>query len=83
MSAFTSSAVLQRAFLLTVSLVLVSGVILVPWLLTFSNFMALAAFVVGASWVFLATFKNAQPASSLAQSLHDSDAAALRQARRR
>ena len=64
----------------TLSLTLVTGVIAVPWLLTLSNFAVLAATVVGGVWVCMATFRNAQPASSLAQTIHDSEAAAVKRA---
>jgi uncharacterized membrane protein len=82
MSVFPNSAALQRALVLVLSLTLVTGVIAVPWLMTFSNFAVLAATVVGGVWVCMATFHNAQPASSLAQSIHDSEVVAVKRADR-
>lgn len=83
MSASPFWTVVPRALGFSVPLLLISGVILVPWLMTFSNFAVLAAAVVVGSWVCLATFNNAQPASSLAQTIHDSEAAAIKRAGRR
>ena len=69
---------LPRALVFTISMVLVSGVILVPWLMTFSGFAMFAAVAVVGAWVCMASFRNAQPVSSLAQSIHDSEAAVKR-----
>lgn len=82
MSASPVWTVVPRALAFSVPLLLISGVILVPWLMTFSNFAALAAVVIVGSWVCVATFHNAQPASSLAQTIHDSEAAAITRADR-
>jgi hypothetical protein len=82
MSGSRFSTALPRALVFTISLALVAGVIVVPWLVTFSNFALLAAVLVVGSWVCMATFRNAQPAASLAQSIHDSEAAAIKRADR-
>jgi hypothetical protein len=82
MSAFATSTAVQRALVFTVALTLVTGVIAVPWLLSLSNFAVLAATVVGGVWVCMATLHNAQPANSLAQTIHDSEAAAVKRAGR-
>lgn len=75
MFASLSTIAISRAFLLTASLVLVAGLIVVPWLVTFSNFAFIAAVAVGISWVSVAIYRNGQPVPSLAQSIHDSEAA--------
>ena len=82
MSGFRLSTVLPRVLAFSIPLALVAGVIVVPWLVTFSNFAVVVAVVVVGSWVCLATFRNAQPAASLAQSIHDSEAAAIKRAGR-
>jgi hypothetical protein len=82
MSLIPTATALQRALVFTISLTLVTGVIAVPWLMTLSNFAVLAAMVVGGVWVCMATFHNAQPASSLAQTIHDSEAGAVKRANR-
>ena len=54
----------------------VAGVMTVPSLLTLSTFLALAGVLGGFTWVLKETLVSAQPARSIAQSLHDIDAAA-------
>ena len=61
----------------------IAGVLMVPSLLTSSTFLALAGLMVAFTWVLKATIVNAQPASSLAQSLHDIDTAASVERRRK
>lgn len=72
------SGVVTRGLLVALSLVLIAGVIVVPWLLTLSSFATIAAVMLGSTWVLLATYKNGQPVSSLAQSLHDAENTAPR-----
>ena len=48
----------------------------VPGLMNSSTFVALFGILMATAWVVKSTFENARPASSLAQSLHDVDAAA-------
>jgi hypothetical protein len=75
MSGSRFSTAVPRTLMFTISLLLVSGVIVVPWLMTFSSFAVFAAVAVVGSWVCMATLRNAQPVSSLAQAIHDSEAA--------
>lgn len=82
MSASPLWTVVPRTLAFSVPLLLISGVILVPWLMTFANFAVVAAVAIVGSWVGMATFNNAQPASSLAQTIHDSEAAAIKRADR-
>jgi hypothetical protein len=45
----------------------------VPTLMGRSNFLAAVASFTALGWVAFTIYKNAMPASSLAQSLHDAD----------
>jgi hypothetical protein len=55
----------------------------VPGLMTSSTFAAILGILAASAWVVKSTFENARPASSLAQSLHDVEAAAtVKRARR-
>jgi hypothetical protein len=54
----------------------------VPARLTPSSFVAFAALLGGCAWVTATSYINARPASSLAQSIHDADAADARRRRR-
>ena len=54
----------------------------VPTVLTPSSFLAFAGLLVGCAWVTTRSYINGRPAPSLAQSLHDADAAEAERARR-
>jgi hypothetical protein len=83
MSAYINSSLLRRILALVAVVAAAAWWLTVPDLITSSTFVALLAFLAGAAWVLKSTYENAQPASSLAQSLHDIEtAAAVKRARR-
>jgi hypothetical protein len=69
-------AVAPRILLSVLTTFAIAGFLVVPSLLTSSTFLALAGLMVAFTWIVKTTILNAQPASSLAQSLHDIDTAA-------
>ena len=72
----------QWTFVFVLAIIGASWWLTVPGLMHPSTFAALFG-VLGASiWVVASTFQNARPASSLAQSLHDVEAATLKPSRR-
>jgi hypothetical protein len=71
-----SPTVAKRILLCVLAAFAVAGLLTVPSLLAPSTFLALAGLMVAFTWVLMTTVVNAQPASSLAQSLHDIDSAA-------
>ncbi|HXW03839.1 MAG TPA: hypothetical protein VD833_01300 [Vicinamibacterales bacterium] len=62
-----------RMSALTIPIVVATWLLSVPTLIGASGFFASVALLVAFGWVVLTTCRNAQPASSLAQSLHDAD----------
>jgi UPF0716 family protein affecting phage T7 exclusion len=72
MHAYFNSAVFRPTLVLVISVV-AGWVLTVPGLMTPSSFVLLFGFVAAFAWVLRTTYMNAQPASSLAQSLHDAD----------
>ena len=71
-----NTTVFQRLLLVATAIVAAAWFLTVPGFLKPSTFVALFGFLAGFVWVVHSTYMNAQPASSLAQSLHDADAAA-------
>jgi hypothetical protein len=83
MHAFFTSAPFQSAIALGLAVVTAAWWLTVPGLMTSSTFAALLGVLAASAWVVKSTFENGRPASSLAQSLHDVEAAAtVRRARR-
>ena len=71
----SSSTVFQSAFVLIALLVAASWWLTVPEVMATSTFAAVCGILAASVWVVMSTYQNARPASSLAQSLHDVDAA--------
>lgn len=63
----------QRMFALAVLVVIATWLISVPTLMGTSTFLAAVLLFTALGWVAHTTYRNAMPASSLAQSLHDAD----------
>jgi hypothetical protein len=83
MHAFFTSTPFHWAVVLVLSVVAAAWWLTVPGLVTSSTFVALFGILAASVWVMKITFDNARPASSLAQSLHDVEAAAtVKRARR-
>ena len=61
----------QRGFAFAIPIAIVSWMISVPTLMATSSFLAAVVLFTALGWVAFTTYKNAMPASSLAQSLHD------------
>ena len=73
MSSYTGATAIQRSFVLALPLLVATWFVTVPALLTTSSFLALGGILAGAGWVIRTTCLDAQPASSLAQSMHDAE----------
>ena len=69
----TAFAPVQRNVAFAIPLVAATWFVTVPGVLTTSSFIALLGVVTGFGWILRTTYVNARPASSLAQSLHDSE----------
>jgi hypothetical protein len=83
MHPYFTSKLFQAALVSLFAAVAAAWWLTVPALMTSTNFVALAGIAAGFLWVLKNTYESAQPASSLAQSLHDVEtAAASRRARR-
>ena len=79
----SSATVFPSALFLITALVAASWWLTVPAVMATSTFVALCGIVAASVWVVMSTYRNARPASSLAQSLHDVDTAgALKRTRR-
>jgi len=74
MRTYSTSNVFERGLVVAIPLLVIAWFIAVPTFLAPVNFALVAALILGISWVLKTTFTNAQPASSLAQTLHDADA---------
>ena len=74
-TSFYPPAVPRALFFVTllVALVAVAWLVAVPNFLTLSSFAAFAGLLAASALVLKITYSNAQPASSLAQRLHDAD----------
>ena len=75
-TSFYPAAVPRALFFVTLllALVAVAWLVAVPNFLTLSSFAAFVGLLAAIAWVFKTAYSNAQPASSLAQRLHDADA---------
>lgn len=72
-ASFSSTPV--QSVLVTMLVVAAAWWLTVPGLMNLSTFVALFGILAASAWVLKSTFENARPASSLAQSLHDVEAA--------
>jgi hypothetical protein len=80
---YLSSTMLQRTLVFVFAVAVTASLISLSVLPASSSLLALAGLVGGFVWVFRSTYMNAQPASSLRQSLHDAEAAAPRDSSRK
>jgi hypothetical protein len=69
----TSPTTLVRILAVALPFVVLTSLIAVPAVLTMSTFLALLGLLAALGWVARATYRNGQPAASLAQALHDVD----------
>ena len=76
MHANFNSTVFQRVLVVAISVVALAWFLIVPVLMTSSAFVALCGLLAASAWILKTAYVNAQPASSLAQSLHDAEVAA-------
>jgi len=67
------STVFQRALVLAIAIAALAWFLIVPALMTSSAFVALCGLLAASAWIVKTAYVNAQPASSLAQSLHDAE----------
>ena len=63
----------QRVFAFAVPIGVAAWLVTVPAFIGASNFLASFALFTALTWVVYTTYRNAMPASSLAQALHDAD----------
>jgi hypothetical protein len=63
----------QRVFAFAIPIAIASWMISVPAFMGTSSFLAAVVLFTALGWVAFTTYKNAMPAPSLAQSLHDAD----------
>ena len=75
MRSYSGSTLVDRNLALSLPVVTVAWLLTVPAVLTTSSFLAAAGLLIGVAWVARTTYRNAQPASSLAQSFHDTERA--------
>ena len=80
-TAFNALLLGSALLLLTVG-VLAAWFVTVPRVIAPSSFLAFAGLLAGCAWVTTRSYLDARPAHSLAQSLHDADAADAERARR-
>lgn len=73
MLAYFGSTVVQRRFALIVPISLAAWLVTPPTVIMTSSLFALLALLTAFAWIVQTTYKNAQPASSLAQALHNAD----------
>jgi hypothetical protein len=73
MSAPYQWTAVQRLVALAAPVFMTAWLISVPTVMGTSNLLAAVALFTALGWVAFTTYKNAMPASSLAQSLHDGD----------
>lgn len=76
MHASFNSTPFQSALAFALAIIAAAWWLTVPGLMTSSTFAAVFGILAGSLWVLKSTLENARPASSLAQSLHDVEAAA-------
>ena len=63
----------QRSAGLAIPVIAATWFLAVPTVLSISTFIAFVGVVMGLGWVASTTYWNAQPAASLAQSIHDAE----------
>lgn len=73
MYSYTGYSVIQRGFALAIPLFVAAWFVTVPAVMTTSSFLALVGILMAFGWVVRTTYLNAQPASSIAQSLDDAE----------
>jgi len=73
MRSYSGSTAIQRNSALAMGFVTVAWLLTVPAVLTTSSFLAVIGVLGALGLVIRATYRNAQPASSFAQSLHDAE----------
>lgn len=73
MLAYFGSTVAQRLFVLIVPISLAAWLVTPATVSAPSSLFALLALLTVLAWIVQTTYKNAQPAASLAQALHDAD----------
>ena len=76
MQASLSPTALQSVLVALLAIVAAAWWLTVPVVMTSSTFIAIFGILTASAWVVKSTFENARPSSSLAQSLHDVEAAA-------
>jgi UPF0716 family protein affecting phage T7 exclusion len=82
MQTSSPSMVVQALVMSVVCVIAAAWWLTVPGVMTSSTFIALCGILAASGWVVKSTSMNAQPASSLAQSLHDVEAAQVNPVRR-
>lgn len=83
MHAYFTRTIFQSALALVVVVITALWWLTVPDMIATSTFVALCVVGAASVWVVVITCENARPTSSLAQSLHDETAAAVKRARQR
>jgi hypothetical protein len=73
MLAYFGSTVVQRMFALVIPIILAAWLVTPRTAIATSSLFALLALFAAFAWIVQTTYKNAQPAASLAQALHDAD----------
>jgi len=72
----SSTAVVQIGFFILIVGATIAWSLTVPARVSPSSFWAFFALLAGSAWVTAMSYINGRPANSLAQSIHDADAAA-------
>jgi hypothetical protein len=83
MSAPKQWSAVQQLFAFAVPVFIATWLVSVPTLMGTSNFLAAVALFTALGWVAFTTYKNAMPAASLGQSLHDAEHGSVDGKRRR
>ena len=83
MHAYFTRTPIQSALVFAIAVITAMWWLTVPDVIAASTFVALAAVIAASVWVVITTWENAQPASSLAQSLHDEPVAGVKRTRQR
>jgi hypothetical protein len=74
MRTYTGSTAMRRNLAIAIPVGTAAWLVTVPAVFTTSTFVALVGVVAAVGWVARTTYRNAQPASSFAQLMHDADA---------
>lgn len=75
MSVHHRTTVAHRLFALAIPIVIAAWVLTPATVIATSSFVAFAALLMASALIVATTYRNAQPAASLAQALHDADRA--------